>query len=102
MRVNQQEKRAQYHAVRSRLGDSLIRLHKNIEQTRQREDQLEEMFENWQLRWSRRRDQIMGRLEMIESHLQEINKPNQEQSAPHLSIVGSTVDRDDVRSMADL
>lgn len=70
---------------RSRLGESLLRLQLNLEQTRTTEDAAEEQFHEWRARWSERREQISQRLELIDRQLETLVQS--QQSRPQLSLV---------------
>lgn len=70
---------------RSRLGESLLRLQLNVEQTRSTESLAEEQFDEWQARWSERRDQISQRLELIDRQLESLVQS--QPSRPQLSLV---------------
>ena len=70
---------------RSRLGESLLRLQHNLEQTRTTEVVAEEQFHEWRERWSERREQISQRLELLDRQLE--NLVQSQQSRPQLSLV---------------
>ena len=70
----------------SRVGESLRRLHRHLEQCRTAETRFADQFEKWQEKWSDRRDQIAQRLSIIDTQLEELVQSNRQK--PHLSLVG--------------
>lgn len=70
---------------RSKLGATLLRLHRNLEGSRQREQDALELFESWQSRWSDHRDVIARRLECLDQELAQLTSPGI--PTPHLSLV---------------
>lgn len=54
---------------RSKLGATLLRLHRSLESSRQREQAALDLFESWQSRWSEHRDVIARRLEFLDQEL---------------------------------
>jgi len=70
---------------KSRLGESLLRLQQNLGQTRTSERIAEDQFQNWQERWSERREQISRRLELIDRQLEALVQSYQHR--PQLSVV---------------
>ena len=80
-------------STRSRIGESLIRLHQNLEQNRRNEACGESLFDSWQRRWSSRRDQIASRLQMIEEQLERLT--GDAGPAARFSIVGELQETDD-------
>jgi hypothetical protein len=82
---------------KSRLSDSLLRLHRTIEQSRVTEQSAEHQFHQWQERWSNRREQISRRLELIDKQLESlvainqvtINQVNLHRARPQLSVVAA-------------
>lgn len=72
-------------AQKSRLGESLLRLHQNLDQTRTVEQAAEDQFREWQERWSDRKEQISRRLEVIDRQLENLVKLHQHR--PQLSVV---------------
>src|SRR5438067_1091539 len=76
---------------KSRLGESLLRLNQNLEQTRTTERIAEDQFHDWQERWSDRKEQISRRLELIDRQLENLVQmhqlDNRLQRRPQLSVV---------------
>jgi hypothetical protein len=79
---------------KSRLGESLLRLTQNLEQTRTTERIAEDQFRDWQERWSDRKEQISRRLELIDRQLENLvqmhqldNRAQMNHSRPQLSVV---------------
>lgn len=72
-------------STKSRVGESLRRLHQHLEQTRTVEQHLENQFETWQEKWSSRREQISQRLTVIDSQLEQLVQSNRPR--PQLSLV---------------
>jgi len=70
---------------KSRLGESLLRLHQNVDQSRTAEHTAEHQFHEWQERWSSRKEQISRRLELIDKQLETLVKMHQ--LRPQLSLV---------------
>lgn len=54
---------------RSKLGATLLRLHRSLESSRQREQAALDLFESWQSRWSEHREVIARRLEYLDQEL---------------------------------
>lgn len=71
---------------RSKLGATLLRLHRNLEGSRQREQAALELFETWQSRWSDHREVIARRLECLDQELAQLVTPEVIPS-PHLSLM---------------
>ena len=86
-----------FESVRSRLGDSLIRLHNEVQQTKEQEQQTDDLFEQWQNQWKRRRQQIAERLELIERQLQPLDPTGEE--PPRLAVVGVPSDAQNMVAM---
>ena len=72
---------------KSRLGESLLRLHQNLTQTRTTEELAEQQFHQWQERWSDRKEQIARRLELIDRQLESMVQMHQRR--PQLSLVAA-------------
>jgi hypothetical protein len=72
---------------RSRLGESLLRLHQNLDQTRTTEQAAEDQLSQWQERWSDRKEQISRRLELIDRQLESLVQMHQR--GPQLSVVAA-------------
>lgn len=70
---------------RSKLGATLLRLHRNLEGSRQREQAALELFETWQSRWSDHREVIARRLECLDQELAQLAAPGI--PSPHLSLM---------------
>ena len=70
---------------KSRLGESLLRLHHNLDQTRTTAQLAEDQFQLWQERWSDRKEQISRRLELIDRQLESLVQMHQRR--PQLSLV---------------
>ena len=75
---------------KSRLGESLLRLHRRLEQSRDEENQGENLFRIWQMKWFGRRDQISRRLELVESQLKKVSQTGT--TRVRLSVVGTPGD----------
>jgi hypothetical protein len=71
---------------KSRLGESLLRLHQNLDQTRASDKVAEDQFHDWQERWADRREQISRRLELIDRQLESLVQRHQRR--PQLAVVG--------------
>ena len=78
---------------KSRLGESLLRLQENLDQSRTTEQVVEEQFHQWQERWSDRKEQISRRLELIDRQLDSLVQSRQ--SRPQLSVVTEQPPDDD-------
>ncbi|NOX56866.1 MAG: hypothetical protein GXP27_20980 [Planctomycetes bacterium] len=87
-----------FESVRSRLGDSLIRIHNEVQQAKDQEQRIDDLFEQWQGQWKRRREQIAERLEVIERQLQPVD-PSGDQT-PRLAVVGVPSDAQNMAAMA--
>lgn len=70
---------------RSKLGATLLRLHRNLEGSRQREQDALDLFESWQSRWADHRDLIARRLECLDQELAQLTLPGM--PTPQLSLV---------------
>lgn len=70
---------------RSRLSETLQRLHQTVDQTRVVATAAESQFETWQQRWSAHREQIARRLELIDMQLEALAREHQPR--PQLSLV---------------
>jgi len=92
------DNRGSIDTVRSRLGDSLVRLHHERDKTKQQERQSDDLFQQWQSQWSSRREQIARRLEMIEGHLRTLN--TSDSASPQLAVIGPPDDAARMMSMA--
>ncbi|MGE3316696.1 MAG: hypothetical protein AB7O26_16385 [Planctomycetaceae bacterium] len=89
--------RSPFCIEKSRLGQSLLRLHQTLEQGRAAEEGVETLLSSWQKKWSTRRDEIANRLELIEQQLDELGRPST--AGPRLSIVGVPIDADQMTGM---
>jgi len=67
----------------SKLTESLLRINQTMQASRTREKRVSSEFEAWQTRWEDRREQIVQRLALIDSHLQELVDSR---DAPQLSV----------------
>jgi hypothetical protein len=90
----------QLATVQSCLGDALIRIHQTIERTRHHEAHVENLFHSWQSKWGRRREQIMTRLEHIESQLNQLTQTPE--PTPSLSVVHDTTEREHILGMGQI
>jgi len=81
---------------RSRLGESLLRLHQNLDQTRTTEQTAEDQLSQWQERWSDRKEQISRRLELIDRQLENLVQMHQRR--PQLSVVAAHGNDDELPS----
>ena len=72
---------------KSRLADSLLRLNQNLDQSRTTEQMAQQQFQDWQERWSGRKEQISRRLELIDKQLETLVKMHQ--LRPQLSLVAA-------------
>jgi hypothetical protein len=88
--------RPPFQLATSRLGQSLLRLHHTLEDSRDEEKSVETLLSSWQKRWSTRRDEIARRLETIERQLEQVGRLSQ--PAPRLSLVPGPVDLESARS----
>jgi hypothetical protein len=79
--------------VRSRLEIALARLDGSLRNSARHGEAMESMFSQWQNRWSGRRDDIVRRLEAIDSQLDVWQSTRV--AAPRFSVVGAA---DDARS----
>ncbi len=86
MSLSEIKDHGQIESVRSRLGKSLVQIHVCLEQTRQKEQNVDNLFLAWQEKWSSRRDQIAQRLALIESQLDELAL--KEDRTPRFSVIG--------------
>ncbi len=76
--------RPSFVLAKSRLGQSLLRLHNSLDQGRQEDEAVETLLTSWQKRWATRRDEIARRLEMIERQLDQMARAKE--PAPRLSL----------------
>lgn len=83
---------------RSRLGESLLRLHQNLDQTRTTEHAAEDQLSQWQERWSDRKEQISRRLELIDRQLESLVQMHQRR--PQLSVVAAHGTDDEQEALA--
>ena len=76
--------------VKSRLDQSLLRLHQAQEEDgRLGADTVENLLTAWQKKWSTRRDEISQRLQLIEKQLGRLDRA---EKVPRLSVVGIPAD----------
>ncbi|MES2791766.1 MAG: hypothetical protein V4719_19255 [Planctomycetota bacterium] len=80
---------------RSKLGATLLRLHRNLEGSRQREQAALDLFETWQSRWSDHREVIAERLECLDQELAQLVSP--QIPSPHLSLMAMCETSDEER-----
>ena len=83
---------------KSRLGESLLRLQQNLTQSRTAEKSAEDLFHQWQERWSDRREQISRRLELIDRQLESLAHSHQHR--PQLSVVAPHVHDEESSAVA--
>lgn len=74
-------------AARSRLGDSLVRLHRSLQAARCAHDRADDLFETFRRRWWKARRRLASRLEMIDSQLERLSPPRS--SGPRLSLIAA-------------
>lgn len=86
-------------AARSRLGGSLIRLHRSLNAARHAQDGADDTFEVFRRRWWKGRRRIADRLRMIDAQLQDLNAV-QPVAGPRLAVVGAAADGDETSSRA--
>ena len=82
--------RPKTESPKSRLGESLTRLHSNPQPPRPQPWRDADLFQQWQEKWASRRQQITSRLERIESLLNRQSQKADE--AQQLSVVGTAGD----------
>jgi len=87
MPTDQQEAETLQVSSKSRLGESLLRLHRRLEESRDEQSEGENLFRIWQMKWFGRRDQISRRLELVESQLQGV--PRRGTTTVRLSVFGA-------------
>ena len=68
----------------TRLENSLARLHRALQSHARLGEKIDSLFGEWQSRWAGRRDEIVRRLEAIDSHLDTWLPPN---APPRLAVV---------------
>jgi hypothetical protein len=73
--------------VPTRLEAALARLDRNLRKSVRHNEALESMFTEWQSRWATRRDDIVRRLEAIDSQL-NVWRPSGE-TTPRFAVVGA-------------
>ena len=78
---------------RSRLGVSLLRLHQNVNESRNAVQVAESRLHDWHQRWSNRKEQISRRLEVIDRQLETLVKMRE--LRPQLSLVADPVADED-------
>jgi septation ring formation regulator EzrA len=76
--------------MKSRIGKSLLKLHRSLERNRRQDEQVETLFEGWQRKWTDHRSRITQRLELIETQLDEL--ADGASSEPKLAVVGALAD----------
>jgi hypothetical protein len=73
--------------VPTRLEAALARLDRNLRKSVRHSEALESMFTEWQSRWATRRDDIVRRLEAIDSQL-NVWRPSSE-TTPRFAVVSA-------------
>jgi len=74
--------------VKSRLGQALLQLEKNLAAVKREQQQAEVALTAWRGRWQNNRDRIAQRLELIETQLDQLtDEPAID--TPRLSVVGA-------------
>jgi hypothetical protein len=73
--------------IRTRLETALVRLNGSLRTTAQRGEAMDSMFNQWQNRWSSRREDIVRRLEAIDSQL-DVWKPSGN-ATPRFAVVSA-------------
>lgn len=89
--------RIRRHA-KSRLGESLLRLAQNLDQTRVTERTAQGQFHQWQERWADHREQISQRLELIDRQLASLAQECQRR--PRLSVIAAPLHDEELASAA--
>jgi hypothetical protein len=74
--------------VPTRLETALARLNRTLRNSARHGEAMESMFAQWQNRWANRRDDIVRRLEAIDSQL-DVWRPSSE-TAPRLAVVSAS------------
>ena len=77
--------------VKSRLGQSLLRLECSLAECRQAEQRADIVLDQWRERWFKNRDRIAHRLELIETQLDQLTGET-DSNRPQLSVVGVMAD----------
>jgi ABC-type branched-subunit amino acid transport system ATPase component len=72
---------------RSKLGATLLRLHRSVENSHQQERAAQKTFAEWQLRWSAHRDEVAQRLARLDRAICELARSFE--STPQLLILNS-------------
>jgi hypothetical protein len=80
--------------VKSRLGQSLLRLERSLAKSRQSEQRADIVLAQWRERWLEHRDRIAQRLELIESQFEQLTGEGSN-NPPKLSVVGVVSEYDD-------
>jgi len=75
------------HVPRSKLGATLLLLHRNLEGSHQREQAALRVFEEWKSRWVEHRDLIARRLASLDQMICNLSVTNT--STPQLLIVNT-------------
>lgn len=78
-------------AARSRLGGSLIRLHRSLSAAGDTHDRADDTFDRFRRRWWKGRRRIADRLRAIDAQLQDLNATPSE-SGPRLTVVSVAAD----------
>ncbi len=77
--------------TRSWLGESLVRLERELGRTNRQARHVASLLEQWERQWRWRRREIAARLELIERHLQAFEHLAAD-SSPKLTVVGTPAD----------
>jgi hypothetical protein len=77
--------------VKSRVGQSLLRLESSLAECKQAEQRADIVLDQWRERWLKNRDRIAHRLELIESQLDQLTGEDHPKR-PQLSVVGVVAD----------
>jgi peptidoglycan hydrolase CwlO-like protein len=72
-------------------GESLVRIHHEVERIREDEARRETRFTEWQQQWSKRKQEIARRLEMIEEQMEQMSGETRSPQ-PRLAIFGAPAD----------
>ena len=71
----------------SRLADSLMKLHENLDTLHQNEQHRQSLFEQWQRQWRQRGERITRQLAIIDAQLASLDEDDDQRTGqPHLSL----------------
>lgn len=79
---------AQDDITPSRLGASLLRLHRAVEESVQQQARFEALLEVWQSRWDANRERISQKLKVLHERLDALH---QEPRPPKFAIVAESI-----------